>query len=446
MILTYLVLMLLAVSSVVSQYPVEEQSVFAHFIVGNAAAMTPAQWESDIIEAQKAHIDGFALNIAPQDDYTDRVLQVAYDTAERVGNFSLFLSFDYLSGGPWPADRVIKTINAFKDRPAQFYFRDKPLVSTFEGVGNTGDWPNIRAATGCMFIPCWTSLGPTGILGVLDIIDGAFSWDAWPVGAQDKDTASDEEWMKALAGKPYMLPVAPWFYTNLPQWHKNWLWRGDDLWHYRWRQIMDLQPPIVQILSWNDYGETHYIGPIHEEGVPEGALRYVSGHPHDAWRTFLPHYIDAYRRNSPTCQQSSCRFSTLSKTQYPISFADKIVYWYRLNPSGSGSADGTTGNNPAMGQPAMPPQEIAQDRVFVSAFVPEPSDLYVQIGENPPTVLSAQASVINHFSVPFDGQTGCVKFAIVRDQEEKASAVGPAITNQCRQNNVDWNAYVGSSD
>jgi hypothetical protein len=99
-----------------------------------------------------------------------------------------------------------------------------------------------------------------------------------------------------------------------------------------------------------------------------------------------------------------------------------------------------------MGQPAMPPQEIAQDRVFVSAFVPEPSDLYVQIGENPLTVLSAQASVINHFSVPFNGQSGRVKFAIVRDQEEKASAVGPAITDQCRQNNVDWNAYVGSSD
>lgn len=209
--------------------------------------MTPAQWEADIIEAQKAHIDGFALNIAPQDDYTDRVLQVAYDAAERVGNFSLFLSFDYLSGGPWPADRVVKTINAFKDRPAQFYFRGKPLVSTFEGAGNTGDWPNIKAATGCMFIPCWTSLGPTGIVDVLDIIDGAFSWDAWPVGARDKDTASDEAWMKALAGKPYMLPVAPWFYTNLPQWHKNWLWRGDDLWHYRWRQIMDLQPPIVQV-------------------------------------------------------------------------------------------------------------------------------------------------------------------------------------------------------
>lgn len=94
----------------------------------------------------------------------------------------------------------------------------------------------------------------------------------------------------------------------------------------------------------------------------------------------------------------------------------------------------------------MPPGEVAQDRVFVSAFVPEPSDLYVQIGENPPTVLSAQAAVINHFSVPFNGQTGCVRFTIVRDKEEMASAVGPAITTQCRHNKVDWNAYVGSSD
>lgn len=31
-------------------------------------------------------------------------------------------------------------------------------------------------------------------------------------------------------GKPYMMPVSPWFYTNLPGYHKNWAWKGDNLW------------------------------------------------------------------------------------------------------------------------------------------------------------------------------------------------------------------------
>lgn len=154
-----------------------------------------------------------------------------------------------MSGGPWPADRVISTINTYKHRAAQFRWQGRPMVSTFEGPGNAGDWPNIKHATECMFIPDWSSLSPGGIGSVLDTIDGAFSWDAWPVGAQGKTTASDEAWSKAIAGKPYMMPVSPWFYTNLPQWNKNWLWRGDDLWHDRWKQVIDFQPPLVQVCA-----------------------------------------------------------------------------------------------------------------------------------------------------------------------------------------------------
>lgn len=209
--------------------------------------MAAEQWESDITKAQKAHIDGFALNIGPQDSYTDQAINTAYGTAEQVGNFSLFLSFDYGTGGAWSAGRVITLINMYKNSPAQFHYQGKPLVSTFEGTQNRGEWPHIKDATGCIFIPTWTSLGPDGIADALDVVDGAFSWDAWPVGANDKDTSSDKAWMKALAGKPYMMPVSPWFYTNLPQWQKNWLWRGDDLWHYRWKQVMDLQPALVQV-------------------------------------------------------------------------------------------------------------------------------------------------------------------------------------------------------
>ncbi|KKK18527.1 hypothetical protein AOCH_005654 [Aspergillus ochraceoroseus] len=370
--------------------------------------MSQTQWERDIIEAQKSHIDGFALNVAPQDGYTDRVLQTAYDAAEKIGNFSLFIAFDYGSGGPWPPDRVITIINTYKNRRAQYLYNGKPLVSTFEGVANAADWPNIKNATGCMFMPCWTSLAPSGLHTVQDKIDGAFSWDAWPVGAEDKNMSSDKAWIDALHGKPYMMAVAPWFYTNLPQWNKNWLWRGDDLWHYRWRQVMELQPSLVQILSWNDYGETHYIGPIYEPGIPDGAAPYVNPCPHDAWRTLLPHYIDAYRRQNAMNREriSDPSAVTSYRPKLPISYTDKIVYWYRLNPSHSGSANGTTGNNPKMGQPELKPGEVSQDRVFVSVLVTQPSDVYVQIGQATPTVLLAGEPGVNHYSVPFHGQTG----------------------------------------
>ena len=113
------------------------------------------------------------------------------------------------------------------------------------------------------------------------------------------NTSSDAYYMSSLRGKPYMMPVSPWFYTNLPGWGKNWLWRGDDLWSDRWGQVMDLQPEWVEIISWNDYGESHYIGPIIDKALGaltygEAPFDYVTGYPHDGWRSLLPFYIDMY--------------------------------------------------------------------------------------------------------------------------------------------------------
>jgi hypothetical protein len=64
-----------------------------------------------------------------------------------------------------------------------------------------------------------------------------------------------------------MMPISPWFYTDLPGFDKNWLWRGDDLWFDRWEQAMSLSTPPewIEILTWNDYGESHHIGPLHDE-------------------------------------------------------------------------------------------------------------------------------------------------------------------------------------
>lgn len=89
------------------------------------------------------------------------------------------------------------------------------------------------------------------------------------------------------------------FYTNLPGYDKNWLWRGDDLWNDRWEQVLYLQPEWVEIISWNDYGESHYIGPIVDKAlgaleVGEAPYDYVSDFPHDGWRQLLPFYIDMY--------------------------------------------------------------------------------------------------------------------------------------------------------
>jgi glucan endo-1,3-alpha-glucosidase len=40
----------------------------------------------------------------------------------------------------------------------------------------------------------------------------------------------------------------------------NWYRAGGSNFHLRMHQILDLQPDFVEVLTWNDGGESHYIG------------------------------------------------------------------------------------------------------------------------------------------------------------------------------------------
>jgi hypothetical protein len=50
---------------------------------------------------------------------------------------------------------------------------------------------------------------------------------------------------------------------------------SDRLWFDRWRQILELAPRFVEIITWNDYGESHYIGPLASPHTDDGASKWV---------------------------------------------------------------------------------------------------------------------------------------------------------------------------
>ncbi|KIW92519.1 uncharacterized protein Z519_06366 [Cladophialophora bantiana CBS 173.52] len=414
--------------------PILAQSVFAHVIVGNTYSYTQASWASDIAAAIAAGIDGFALNIAYADTvnsngYVQAQLDNAYLAADAAG-FQMFLSFDYLAQGAWDQNAVITTVNGYGPRSSQFKWQGKPLVSTFEGADNAGDWAYIKSQTNCFFVPDFSSQGADGAAGKPNV-DGLLSWNAWPNGASDMTDNDDKAYLTALDGRPYMMPVSPWFYTNLPLWSKNWLWRGDDLWHDRWDQVLDVQPAFVEILTWNDWGESHYIGPMPptDSAIPDGAGPYVLNNPHHAWLKDLPHYIAAYKNTSRPDESH-------------------ITFWYRLNPaSGSVCGAGTTCNTPTQGQVALSPQECDLDAVFFTAFVPDTgvATVNVTIGGSTQTV-SAGTPGIFHSNVPFADLTGDVTVSVTTsDGTEIGPVNGAPITTDCPGGNINWNAWVGGS-
>jgi glucan endo-1,3-alpha-glucosidase len=399
-------------------------------------------WKWHIQIAQNAGIDGFVLNTAPSLDPAGGIsgaigtqLANAFQAAGELGSsFKLFIAFDYLGAGkPWQQTDVISVLQLYANDPSYFRYGGRAYVSTFEGTGNIGDWAAIKSAVsgGIFFVPDWTSLGPAGITAQLGLIDGAFSWDMWPSGPEDITDASDLAWKAALAGKHFMMGVSPWFYTNLPGYSKTWVWRGDDMWHTRWDQVANVQPDMVQIVTWNDYGESHYIGPIVASGIPQDAAGnadarpYVNGMPHDHWRDLLPYYIASFKSGGTV----------------PAVTNEKLQYWYRLTPAAAGSSGSVTGGN----GPTFPPAEVVQDNIFFTALVNAPATVSVQIGSNAPTQFQATSAGINHFSQPFNGQTGNVTLSIQRNGQLVLMGTGEAIQAQPSGGSSNFNAWVGGA-
>lgn len=199
--------------------------------MANAQNYTQNDWKNEIQVAVDAHIDAFALNMAynPDETYYYQILLDAFGAASTLG-FKLFFSFDYAGNGPWPASIVTSYINLYRASDGYYQYAGGPFVSTFEGPDNANDWKEIKASTGCFFVPDWSSLGAKAAMEAGGgVADGLFNWGAWPWGPQPMDTYIDASYTNYLNGKPYMMPVSPWFYTNLPGYDKNWLWRY--VWH-----------------------------------------------------------------------------------------------------------------------------------------------------------------------------------------------------------------------
>lgn len=190
-----------------------------------------SDWEDDITQAKEAHIDAFALNMAYGDPNNDAQVPNAFSAANSLG-FSLFFSFDYAGNGSWPQAEVISMINTYKSEAAYYYYNSQAFVSTFEGPDHAADWPAIKQETGCFFIPSWSSLGAKAAMAT-GVVDGLFSWAGWPEGPNDMYTTVDASYFDVLDGDPYMMPASPWFFTNLPGYWKNWLWRYVQSRHFR---------------------------------------------------------------------------------------------------------------------------------------------------------------------------------------------------------------------
>lgn len=204
-------------------------------------------------------------------------------------------------------------------------------------------------------------------------------------------------------------------------------------------QALQLKPEFIEIVTWNDYGESHYIGPIREAGIPQApnadARPYVDGYTHEAWMETLPYQIAAYK-------------NAVKPSQYPApkvqSGKDKIVYWYRTSPASAGSTEVTGNNcpspiNTSAYQKCYPVDKVLEDEIFAIALLSKPGSISIAVGSNAPVKSKKLKGGINFISRSFNGQTGTVN---VRSSGGIRGA-GTAITAAPASGVANFNAWVG---
>ncbi|WWD02288.1 hypothetical protein V865_000327 [Kwoniella europaea PYCC6329] len=319
------------------------KQLFAHHMVGNTYSYTQSTWADDISQASAAGIDGFALNYGSDSWQPSRIAD-AYAAAKANGNFKMFLSMDVSSLGcssTSDASNLVNTIATYASNSAQAKVNSKVLVSTFAGESCTFGQGSYQAA--------WTYFNSLLTAKSIDIyfvpatfadistfsssswMDGEFNWNSgWPMGSSALDTSSDTSYMSALGTKGYMAGVSPAFFTyySPSSYNKNWIYRSDDwLLARRMEQIISMRNKfdLAEIISWNDYGESHYIGPIRAD--QPNSQGWTNGMPHTAWLEVIKYYAPAFKTGS-----------------YP-SANDQLVLWSRPHPKAA------TATSPSMSRP-----------------------------------------------------------------------------------------------
>ncbi|CAH7673625.1 glycosyl hydrolase family 71-domain-containing protein, partial [Phakopsora pachyrhizi] len=321
--------------------------VFAHVVQGNSQNYTREQWELDMKVAQEAHIDAFAINIGT-DPSNDQQLPMIYEVAEEVG-FKVFISFDmnYYAYNDSSKDIISRTLQ-FSKRKSQFKYKGKVFLSTFSGEvpgtfmnGNpnyTSAWCTLKASlrghgVDTYFVPGWTGIEPS----TSRCADGLLSWDAWPHVSNDIPSSDqltynvtiqeslyfpDKAAMKAAraVSKTFMAPVSPFFFKHLDSsTADNYIYRGDDwMMVNRYTKLIQQKqkPEFIELLTWNDYGESHYLrDPQPSANLPIGAVsahQYVDGFSHSALLEMLSYFNQWYKNGKP-----------------PVIEKTKLYVWYR---------------------------------------------------------------------------------------------------------------------
>ncbi|KNZ64436.1 hypothetical protein VP01_102g7 [Puccinia sorghi] len=398
LVLLDLVLFSQSASGASLEQPQSPKLVFAHFITGLTVNYSRSDWSSQINLAASHGIDAFALNVGLPDGWQLQQVKDAYEAADAVKttsgtSFKLFLSLDM--SVIQSADDVTTWVTSFVPLSAQLLINGRPLISTFSGETNnlggddlsSGWYAALKAPLAgrdqpldALFIPAWSSLDPTTAVSRNPVVDGIMTWSSWPTGSENINTLTDDQFQSNARSsrKLYMAGV------TLDE-------QDDNLYIDRWMKLISMpdQPDFIQIISWNDYGESHYIGP--RLGTPPADTTWLDGFDHQSWLKMSDYFIKWYKTGTrPTIEDDAVHFNYRPHSVNAVATSD-----------------------------ALPPPtnaSVSVDAVYASTFLSPTStatQLRITIGDMQQSFGNLSKSEVSTFTAPWNGHTGKVEVALL---------------------------------
>ncbi|KAL8283904.1 hypothetical protein RQP46_005336 [Phenoliferia psychrophenolica] len=420
--------------------------VFAHVVQGDFQQYEAADWTADIALAKAAGIDAFALNVGA--DSTDSAqMKLAFDAANTDGTFKLFFSFD---GSKFntnaTASAILPTyLTPFALQSSYFTYDGKSFVSTFAGdatgtfLGNTTSLAATDALSSSLPVrlvslipgfaaadfpsphspPDWNSPDDVQYAG----LGGIMGWNAWPTTDANMTTDSDSAYITAASGRglTYTATVSPFFYVHVAT-DNNYLYRSDDwLLPTHYEQLINLSagPDMIELLTWNDFGESHYLGPIRDNAAPPtGSGNYTKGFDHTPMLTLSSYYNTWYKSGTA-----------------PTIGSETIVWWYRPHPkSATASADSL---------PAPSNVDWTDDYIYAAVLIPAKSKathILFYSGDSAPSTQTVSSGV-NLLRAPFvAGNTGLT--LVDKKGNTILAGNGTAIISNPATYNFNYYSYI----
>ncbi|KAL8276344.1 hypothetical protein RQP46_011269 [Phenoliferia psychrophenolica] len=233
--------------------------VFAHVVAGDFQSYTATDWTNDITLAKNAGLDAFALNVGA--DASDPYqLGLAYAAAESVGGFKLFISLDMSYTAKFGSAANIISKYIAPFKSNPAQFNSELIRLYLKYRACWSPWFNVHLTSG----------------NNRSLMCSIYKSDAWLIVTR----------MEQILGM-----------ANVPQ--------------------------MVELLTWNDFGESHYLGPIRANaGLPSGTVNsasYVTDFPHESMLGLIRVLIAYYKTGT-----------------FPIKavVSTEIYWWYRPHPKG----------------------------------------------------------------------------------------------------------------